>query len=73
MHKDCEMGRGSINGLMVKNSKENGRKVKRTGMEYGNLRKVIFMKVNGKIINKMEKEYLLMLVDPNIVDILRIS
>ena len=67
------MGSGSIPGLMVKNSKENGRKVKKTAMVFGNLQKVIFMKESGRIINKMEKDSLLILEDPSIVDILRIS
>jgi len=53
MHKDCEMGRGNIHGIMVKNSKENGTKVKKMDMGYGNLPKVIFMKESGKITNKM--------------------
>lgn len=41
-------------------------------MEFGNLQKEIFIKVSGKITNKMEKEYLLTL-DRSIADILRIS
>ena len=72
MLRDWEMGRGSIPGLMVKNSKENGRKVKKTAMVFGNRQKVIFMKESGRIINKMEKDSLLILEDPSIVDILRI-
>jgi hypothetical protein len=51
---------------------ENGRKVRKMDMEFGNLLKEIIMKEDGKIINRMVKEYSLMLEDLSTVDTLKI-
>ena len=52
---------------------ENGKKGRKMDMEFGNLQKEIFMKDNGKITNRMVKEYLLMLEGLSTVVTLRIS
>jgi len=44
------------NGIMDKYFKDNGKKARKMVLVYGNLQKVIIIKVYGDLIDNMEKE-----------------
>lgn len=60
-------------GPTVNIFKVNGETVKNKVMVSGNLQRETITKVNGKITNKMEREFTPISVDLNTADILKIS
>lgn len=65
-----EVDLANLYGRMVSIFKENGLMVRKMVMGFGDLLKMIFMRVNGLIISKMERDIISTKVDPNIRDIL---